>query len=290
MKTVYGPGFVLALVVGAVMAFGPAAAGDKVELRFKFEPNAVMTYRVKAQQQTAIGSNLSPGTVQKTSVETSAVLKQKVVAVSDSGASIELGFDSFSARQLVGGKSYPSDPRTALDKIRIGLNMSRLGELSGVHVLNPGKIDRAARRVAQSICQSLSRQALVLPKQAVAPGDSWKVEKEIPSVLPGTSGLSMRIESSYKFTGTEKLKGKNCARIEAHVSVALNGKASKAGVPIMAKLAGEGRGRSLVALDAGVLLSNSSRLEIAGNLTAGKKEQSVKTNVKLILATELKLK
>ena len=290
MKQGSGQGFFLALVLSSILPLRAVPAAEAVEMRFKFQSGQTHAYHMRAEQETEASSDLSPGTVQKTSISTSAVLREKVASVSAGSASMEFGFDSFSAWQLVAGKAYPVDGGEALGKIRIGLNMSPLGELSAVHVLNPGEIDRAARRVAESMCLSLSRQALMLPERPVSPGDSWQVEKEIPSILPGTHGLNMRLSSTYKFAGTKKVRGMNCARIEVRVSLSLRGKAERAGVPIGAELAGEGRGESLLAIEAGLLLSSHSQMEISGDLTAGTKGQMVKTNIKLALKTGLILK
>jgi hypothetical protein len=284
--------FLPLVMIGILLpnAVPAAGAAEAIELRFKFSPGAISTYRMHAEQETEAQSDLSPGTVQKTSIDTKAVLREKITSVSSGSASVELSFDSFSARQLIAGKAYPVDGGDEFRKIRIGLTMSGLGELSGVHVLNPDEIKHAARRAAESICLSLSRQVLMLPERPVVPGDSWQVEKKIPSILPGVHGLDMRLTSSYKFIGTKKVRGRNCARIEARVSLSLQGKAERAGVPIAAELTGEGKGESLVAIEAGLLLSSQSRMVISGDLTAGTKGQIVKTNIKVALKTGLDLK
>jgi uncharacterized protein DUF6263 len=258
-------------------------AAESVQLRYKFQKGETQTYTVQVSQSSEITSDMVAGATKKMSIRTDVELQQKIIDVKEGSASIEMGFTKFKADQLVGGRRQAIDGTDGIKKIRLGLQMSQLGQMSDATLLNPEEIDEPARLAADSMRRSITQNSLVLPEKALSPGDSWKITKEVPANLPGAKNLKMKLASTYKLISFEKVAGKDCAKIQTEVSLTLKGKAEQAGVPIEADLSGSGKGLSLFAVDSGNVQNSQAELKISGDVKAKSQGQQVKTHVKVDL-------
>ncbi|MBW1806830.1 MAG: hypothetical protein JRJ19_12845 [Deltaproteobacteria bacterium] len=258
-------------------------AAESVQLRYKFQKGETQTYRVQVNQSSEITSDMVPGATKKMSIRTDVELAQKILDVKDGSASIEMGFNKFLADQVIGGKRQAIDGTEGIKKIRLGLQMSQLGQMFKATLLNPDEIDEPARLAADSMRRSITQNSIVLPEKALSPGDSWKIEKVVPANLPGAKNIKMKLTSAYTLLSFEKVAGKACAKIQTEVSLTLKGKAEQAGVPIEADLSGSGKGVSLFAVDSGCVLNSQAKLQISGDIKATSQGQKVKTHVKVDL-------
>ncbi len=276
-------------VAGLLLGANLAQADEKTTLRYRFEPGRQLTYQLSTGQQSEISSDMVPGAVQKTAIHWDVSLDQVTRAVDGSVASMELQFKHFAAHQLIEGKKVPIEATAQMNKIRLGLKMTDRGEMSEARLLQADELSKPAQRVAESLRRSLVQNSLVLPSQAVGPGDSWQHELTMPANLPAAPELEMKLSIVYRLDAVENHRGRRCARISSAGELSLQGEAKKTGAPLAANLKGKARGTTWFAIDAGLLVDSQAELQLQGQITAAAGEQKVNTQVKIDLKAQVAL-
>jgi hypothetical protein len=286
-RVVPGAGFAILMT----FAFTPGGLAEgPVSLRYKFHEGQTLTYRLRVTQSMDLSMDPMGTSTQPSTMHTDVDIAQKVLGIEGNTALLELAFKRFSASQVVDNKKLPLSGTEGIERIRLGMKMSPLGQMKQPVLLNPDAIDEPARKLAESMRRSVEQNSLILPEKPLHQGDTWIIEKEAPAHLPGAPEMKMKLSSQYKLLGFETIRGIQCAQISADVSLVLKGEVKRAGIPLRADLEGKGKGMVLFDIEGGRMIDSTAELGIAGSIRADSQGQSVETRVKIHLDVRVELK
>jgi len=266
------------------------AAGPAVDLRHRFQPGAVHTYRLVLEQRLEVRTSLSPEEAQRFASRLAVDTRQTVRSAGSEGAVLELAFGAPEATMSLQGVQMPVAGLDGLARLKLTMRMTDRGRLSEVEALDAPELPPEVEGLAAELKKNLTRNAVVFPDRPVAPGESWTEERAVPAGLPGAEGLSMAVQATYTYRGMEKALGRSCARVDSQVVLGIRGRLTQCGLPVEADLKGRGQGQACFSLEEGRLVRTRAGLSVDGTLQASQGGQAVTTTLALEanLSQELK--
>ncbi len=270
--------------------YAPALPAGQVELRYKFAEGQKLSYRMTQEQDMEVTSSMIPGSPQKLATRLEVDMYQKVLAGRKGGARVEVGFERVDARAQFAGNSIPVPGMDEITRVRLELDMTDRGETSKVELHDADKVGPQARQIAHDMKKSIAQFTLVLPDEPIEPGETWSVTQEIPARLGGAKDLMMKVESTNKFVGMEKQRGKRAARIDTKLKISLHGKTEQMGTPMKADMDGSGSQTSWFLVKQGHMLRVKAEFEIEGAVTGSSQGTSFSTRYKIGTKVDMNLK
>jgi hypothetical protein len=151
--------------------------------------------------------------------------------------------------------------------------MNPQGEISDVQV--PESMVKAFRGAGPAagmfsedgLKQMILQLGLKVPKDTVAPGDTWSQRSDVPMQAIGTQ----RIDRTFRYQGPDPKAGKNLERIDLTTQVELRPDPKLEGIKNVRTTAQEGKGTYLFDNSAGRVADSSvtEKLVMVGTVSAG---------------------
>jgi hypothetical protein len=279
------------LAVGLCLAGASARAEEPVELRYRFQPQMKLVYRMLLDQTTEMSGGPAAGAPQKMGTHMDVDFYHKVLEPVGSGARMEIGFERVDAKVELGANKFPVPGLEEISKLRMGLEMTARGEMKNVTLQNAGDLSAQSKQIAEEMKKSIAQNSLVFPDQALRVGQSWSTDQKVPASLGGGGQeLLMDVKSRYTLAALEQKDGKRVARIATRVNLALHGQTVQMGVPIQADLEGSGEGLAWFWIEQGRLLQSQAEFKIRGQISGDNQGQKSTTGLAIGMRVDMKLK
>ncbi|NMB74629.1 MAG: hypothetical protein GYA21_05805 [Myxococcales bacterium] len=279
-----GPAWLLGTLL-ALTAAPPALPAEPLPLRYRFAAGAAESFWVSSSEELEMSSNIFPNASHRVRLRSRMALLRRITAVDAAGATIELSFPEAEGTLESDGRERPVPQLAALTAARLVLRQDERGEFAEARLLEPETLEPAARFLAQEFANSLSRPALVFPERALAPGDTWSVQREVPLSFPGGSDLRVEMDITFRL---EELPagGRAEARISAQARASLDERRGKEGSLLSAKIQAAGTGEFRFRPDTGRLVSSRTELSLSGELGTSDAGRDIVHRISMKLASE----
>ncbi len=316
MKKIIALFFVALLVV---IGCAPKA----VKLENKYIPGETLRYRIEASGKGAMTLSGLPEEKKAMSIDIDIHLEmdssQKVLAVDEEGtADLELSYDRLIEKIISAGQTMEiiADKNATIirqngkviydstapgEKLKPSPFEGLIGQSMTMKVTKTGKIlevkglEGLKRLMPQFDIQGMIKQSQpAFPEKKVRIEESWVQKTELP--LPQV-GKPVTIETKYTLKGFEKIKGYNCARIEAKVDVLLTdlvfdmslGKPQTEVKMVIDRLSQKMEGMLYFAYKEGKLIKSDQDMDMSMEMTTKIKREGKKTEMKTNMNMKMKV-
>jgi hypothetical protein len=280
MKTLFHTVLFLLLLAGS-----PRAA-EPVELRYKFEKGASLTYALHVTQRLEASSSSDPGVVAKSESGLSAEYFQRTTDLGQGGARIEFGFSKLETWQGLGGRKLPGAPNSALAALTFQAGLSPRGLWRDVKPA--GAVPNAAdASLSAQVQKAIEQNLFVLPEAPVSIGGSWTTTRRLPAAVPGAKGLFMEVATTATLVKIVPVAGDSQAYLDLVTKLSLAGRAKVMSTPLQLKLKGTGKGKVVFSVSRGRLIRSEHNLVIGGSITKPKGGDSSRYTLELTTRTGL---
>lgn len=273
-------------VLFLILLAGSARAAEPVELRYKFEKGASLTYALHVTQRLEASSSSDPGVVTRSESGLSAEYFQRTTDLGQVGARVEFGFTKMESWQGLGGRKLPGAPNTALAALTVQAGVSPQGLLSDVKPAGAVKTATDVSLAAQ-VHKALEQNLFVLPEAPVSIGGSWTTTRRLPADVPGAEGLFMEVATTATLVKIVPLDGDSQAYLDLVTKLSLAGRATVMSAPLQLKLKGTGKGNVVFSVSRGRLIRSEQNLAIEGSITNPKGAGSSRYTLELTTRTGL---
>ena len=266
-----------------------AGAAESVELRYRFASDQQLAYLVKVRQQVRLSSDLVAEAARTSTINSEAEMLQRVLAIRDGRARLQISLGSFRASQATEGLVHELRRVPEMEGIRLVVTRDEHGRVLKTEELGAEGREMRVRQVALAFARAQQLLTLEFPSRTVAAGESWQVERRVEVPLWSGRHLQLVMQGDYTLERLLPCRRQRCARISARVRITLAGRSDLGDIQLRADLQGSGRGRFLFGLDTGNLIRSECQTEIKGRLSAADGDERTATGVNLRIAVNSEL-